>query len=376
MIPFNVPCVTGKEDQYLMEVIKNKRYSGDGPFTKKCHTLIEKEISCKKVYLTTSCTHALDMTAILIGIRPGDEVIMPSYTFTSTANAFVLQGAKIVFIDVRPDTMNIDESLIEAALSDRTRAICAVHYAGVSCDMDAIADIAQRRNLYVIEDAAQAVQSKYKGRWCGTLGHMGCYSFHETKNLQCGEGGALIVNRDEFKERAEILREKGTDRSKFFRGEVDKYSWVDRGSSYLPSELNAAFLCAQLEAMSEINDNRIKSFNLYNQLLKGLKDQGLIELPHIPAECEHNGHMFYIKVKDNQEREKLIAFLKEKKISTVFHYVPLHSSKAGQKFGTFFGEDRYTTRESERLLRLPLYYKLAQSDSEYIAECVHDFYSR
>ncbi len=375
MIPFNRPTVTGSEKKYLINVFKNRKFSGDNEYTKKCHEWLKTKFGCPQALLTTSCTHALDMSAFLTGIETGDEVIMPSYTFTSTANAFVLRGAKIVFIDIRPDTMNMDETLIEAALSNKTKAICVMHYAGVPCEMDAISAIARKNNICIIEVAAQAILSKYKGRWCGTLGQFGCYSFHETKNIQCGEGGALIINDEKSIERAEILREKGTNRSKFFRGEVDKYSWVDVGSSYLPSELNAAFLLPQLEMIHEIMGDRTKNWYLYHRLLKDLGDDGYIDLPLVPEGCEHNGHMFYIKVKDPGERGNLIAYLRSKGIGSVFHYVPLHSSAAGKRFGSFSGEDRFTTRESERILRLPLFYKLKRKEVEYIAGAIHDFYA-
>jgi dTDP-4-amino-4,6-dideoxygalactose transaminase len=373
-IPFNRPTCTGHEETYILNVIKNKKYAGDYEFTKLCNRWFRSHLNCLQALLVTSCTHALDMSAILADIVPGDEVIMPSYTFTSTANAFVLRGAKIVFIDIRPDTMNINEKLIEAAVTSRTKVICVMHYAGVPCEMDAIIEIAKKKNLLIVEDAAQAILSTYKGRWCGTMGDFGCFSFHETKNIQCGEGGMLIINQARFMERAEILREKGTNRSKFFRGEIDKYSWVDMGSSYLPSELNAAFLFAQLESIHEVLHDRITSWNLYYRLLKNLQDKGCIELPCVPGYCEHNGHMFYIKTRDCNERDTLIKYLKDKNISSVFHYVPLHSSQAGKKFGTFIGEDKYTTRESERLLRLPMFYMLTHTEVEYIAGNIHDFF--
>ncbi|MBU3134094.1 dTDP-4-amino-4,6-dideoxygalactose transaminase [Clostridium gasigenes] len=375
MINFNVPPVVGKEEQYISEAIrKNRKLSGDGPFTNKCNTWFQTEFNTPKALITTSCTHALEMTAILCNIQPGDEVIAPSYTFVSTVNAFVLRGAKIVFVDIRPDTMNIDEKLIEAAVTEKTRVIVPVHYAGVSCDMDKIMEIARKYNLYVVEDAAQGVMSKYKGKALGTIGDFGCYSFHETKNYSMGEGGAILIQNNDFIERAEIIREKGTDRSKFFRGQVDKYSWVDIGSSFLPSELNAAYLYAQLEEANLINDDRLNSWNLYKEGLKTLAEQGLIELPYIPEECEHNAHMFYIKLKNLEERSNLINYLKNKEILSVFHYVPLHSAKAGIDFGRFNGEDIYTTRESERLLRLPLYYGLSKSNIEYIIETIINFF--
>lgn len=374
MIPFNKPLVTGKEIQYIQQVLEKQKLSGDGPFTKKCNTWFEEHFGCKKALLTTSCTHALEMTALLIDIQPGDEVIMPSYTFVSTANAFVLRGARIVFVDIRPDTMNIDEKLIENAITEKTRAIVPVHYAGIACEMDTIIDIAARYGLLVLEDAAQGVMSKYKGRCLGTLGQLGCYSFHETKNYTCGEGGALIINDEHYIERAEIIREKGTNRSKFYRGQVDKYTWVDIGSSYLPSELNAAYLLAQLEMAEEINHNRLKSWERYYQGLKSLAEAGLIDLPTIPEGCQNNGHMFYIKVRDIEERSRIIGYLHEHGIQSTFHYVPLHSSKAGKKYSRFHGEDNYTSRESQRLLRLPLYFGLDLHDINYIVDSLYKFY--
>ena len=375
MINFNVPPFIGKEQDYVKEAIeKNRKLCGDGPFTKKCNEWFEKKFETKKSLLTTSCTHALEMAAILCDIKEGDEIIAPSYTFVSTVNAFVLRGAKIKFVDIRPDTMNIDESLIEEAITERTKVIVPVHYAGVSCEMDKIMELAQKYNLYVVEDAAQGVMSKYKGQFLGTIGDFGAYSYHETKNYSCGEGGSILINNKKYVERAEIIREKGTDRSKFFRGQVDKYSWVDLGSSYLPSELNAAYLYAQLEEAEKINEDRLKSWKLYNELLQPLKEKGYIELPFIPDNCIHNAHMFYIKVKDLGERTKLISYLKDNGIGAVFHYVPLHSAKAGLEFGEFVGADRYTTKESERLLRLPLYYGLETKNIEYIVSKVTSFF--
>lgn len=327
-----------------------------------------------KALLTTSCTHATEMAALLCNIKPDDEVIMPSYTFVSTADAFVLRGAKAVFVDIRPDTMNIDENLIEEAITERTKAIVPVHYAGVSCEMDKIMEIAQKYNLKVVEDAAQGIMSTYKGKMLGTIGDFGCYSFHETKNYSMGEGGALLIKDASYAEEAEIIREKGTNRSKFFRGQIDKYTWVDAGSSYLPSELNAAYLWAQLESAEEINNNRINSWNCYYENLALLKEEGYLELPYIPDGCIHNAHMFWIKAKDLEERTKLIAFLKSKGIGSVFHYIPLHSSPAGLRFGRFCGEDKYTTKESERLTRLPMYYGLEQHQVEYICEKIKEFY--
>lgn len=374
-IPFNKPPYIGKESQYIQQVIESRKISGDGEFTKRCKQKFEDITRSPEVLMTTSGTSALEMAAILCDIQPGDEVIMPSYTFVSTANAFVLRGAKIVFTDIRPDTMNIDEKLIEDAITEKTKAIVPVHYAGVGCDMDAICEIAKRHDLFVIEDAAQGVMSSYKGRALGSIGDLGCYSFHETKNYSMGEGGAILVNREDMVERAEIIREKGTNRSKFFRGQVDKYTWVDVGSSYLQSELNCAYLYGQIENPDIINDDRMKSWDLYYRLLTPLADAGIIELPCIPDECTHNAHMFYIKAKDLSERSDLIAFLKDNNIGAVFHYIPLHSSPAGQKFGRFHGDDRFTTSESERLLRLPMYYGLKEEEVSYIAEKVIEYYN-
>lgn len=375
MIKFNVPPCVGKEEEYIKEVIReNRKLCGDGPFTNKCNDWFEQKFKSKKILLTTSCTHALEMAAILCDIKEGDEVIAPSYTFVSTVNAFVLRGAKVVFVDIRPDTMNINEDLIENAITEKTKVIIPVHYAGVACEMDKILDIAKRYNLYVVEDAAQGVMATYKGQALGTIGDFGCYSFHETKNYSMGEGGAIAITNKRFIERAEIIREKGTDRSKFFRGQIDKYSWVDMGSSFLPSELNVAYLYAQLEKAEEINKDRLNSWNLYYEGLKKLEIKGLINLPFIPKECEHNAHMFYIKCKDLDERGKLIQYLKEMRISSVFHYIPLHSAKAGIQFGRFHGEDIYTTRESERLLRLPMYYNLCKEDIDYVIKSIIDFY--
>ncbi len=376
MIHFNVPPVVGNELQYMEEAIKNRKICGDGIFTKKCSAWMEEKTGTAKALLTTSCTHAIEMSAILSNIQPGDEVIMPSYTFVSTADAFVLRGAKVIFVDIRPETMNIDERLIEEAVTERTKAIVPVHYAGVACKMDEICDIAKRHNLFVIEDAAQGVMSFYKGRPLGTLGDYGCYSFHETKNYSMGEGGALLIKDPKNIERAEIIREKGTNRSKFFRGQIDKYTWMDAGSSYLPSDLNAAYLWAQLEKAEEIRNDRMASWNLYNELLKELEEEGYIRLPEIPEECTHNAHMFYIKTKDLEERQNLISFLKAKGVGAVFHYIPLHSAPAGKKYGEFFGKDIYTTSESERLLRLPLYYKLSNDSIEKIVEAIKEFYKR
>lgn len=375
MIPFNIPPYTGKELEYMKEAIENRKICGDGPFTKKCSEWIEKKTGTAKCLLTTSCTHATELAALLSDIKEGDEVIMPSYTFVSTADAFVLRGAKAVFVDIRPDTMNIDEALIEDAITERTKAVVPVHYAGVGCEMDTIMDIADRHNLIVVEDAAQGIMASYKGKPLGTFGDYGCFSFHETKNFSMGEGGALLIRDEQNIEDAEILREKGTDRSKYYRGQVDKYRWQNYGSSYLPSDMNAAYLYAQLEMADEITRVRMNRWNQYRELLAPLADEGKIELPFIPEHCSHNAHMFYIKTKDIEERTRLIDFLKEKDILSVFHYIPLHSAPAGSKFGRFHGEDKYTTKESERLLRLPMFYKLTADEVEYIAEQIKLFYA-
>ncbi|MFL0581119.1 dTDP-4-amino-4,6-dideoxygalactose transaminase [Solibacillus silvestris] len=375
MISFNIPAFTGKETNYINEAIKNNKLSGDGAFTKKCNTWFEENYGCQKALLTTSCTHALEMAAILLNISEGDEVIMPSYTFVSTANAFVLRGAKIIFVDIRPDTMNIDETKIEAAITNKTKAIVPVHYAGVACEMDTIMAIAEKYNLYVVEDAAQGVNSFYKGKPLGIIGHLGCYSFHETKNYNCGEGGALLINDGQFVERAEIIREKGTDRSRFFRGQVNKYGWVDIGSSFLPSELNAAYLYGQLESVEEINSNRLLAWTTYYEQLKDLAVNNILDLPIVPSDCMHNAHMFYIKVKDLSERSKLIEFLKENGVSAVFHYIPLHSSDAGKKYSIFVGEDIETTKQSERLLRLPIYYNISKEVVLKVVSLIKAFYN-
>jgi len=374
MVTFNVPPFAGCEMEYISQAINAKKICGDGLFTKKCNAWIEEKTGTPKALLTTSCTHALEMAAFLCDIHSGDEVILPSFTFSSTANAFVLVGAKLVFVDIRPDTMNIDEKKIEAAITNKTKAIVVMHYAGVACEMDAIIEIAHRYGLRVVEDAAQAVMSEYKGKPLGTIGDYGCFSFHETKNYSMGEGGALLIRDAGSVERAEILREKGTDRSKFHRGQVDKYSWRDYGSSYLPSELNAAYLWAQLEIADEINQDRIASWNFYHQALLSLKEIGKIEIPIIPKECVHNAHMFWMKVKDIEERTAIISYMKNHGVSSVFHYIPLHSSEAGKRFGRFFGEDFYTTRESERLLRLPMYYHLKLEDMELVVNTILDFF--
>ena len=375
MLSFNVPPFTGKEYDYIKQAVDAHKICGDGRFTRLCNDWVMKNTGVPAALLTTSCTHALEMAAMLCDIREGDEVILPSYTFVSTANAFVLRGARVVFVDIRPDTMNIDEKLIEPAITERTRAIAVVHYAGVGCEMDTIMDIAGKHGLRVVEDAAQGVMAKYKGRALGSIGDYGCFSFHETKNYSSGEGGALLMRDLRDRERAEIIREKGTDRSQFFRGMVDKYTWQNVGSSYLPSELCAAYLWAQLEMADEINRNRLATWDLYKEGLSDLAKAGCIELPTIPAGCEHNAHMFYIKAKDLAERTALIDFLKTRDILSVFHYIPLHSSPAGREFGRFCGEDKYTTRESERLVRLPLYYNRPAADTERVIRAVRAFYA-
>ena len=376
MISFNVPPFIGKEKDYMMQAVDAHKICGDGKFTKACNKWIEDNMGAYKALLTTSGSTALDMAAILTEVGPGDEVILPSYTFVSTANAFVLRGASLVFVDIRPDTQNIDEKLIEDAITDKTKVIAPVHYAGVGCEMDTIMDIAKRHNLLVVEDAAQGVNAFYKGRGLGSIGDYGCYSFHETKNYSMGEGGALLISDEEKAERAEIIREKGTDRSKFLRGAIDKYTWVDMGSSYLPSELNAAYLLAELEEADMINDNRLASWNAYYELLSPLAAEGRIELPVIPAECKHNAHMFYIKTAGIEERTALTAFLKENGIGSAFHYVPLHSAPAGGRFGRFHGEDKYTTNTFERLLRLPMYYGLGLDNVEYVCDKIRQFYGK
>ena len=374
MIPFNVPPCVGSEEKYIAEAISNHKLCGDGEFTKKCNAKLEEMTGTSKALLTTSCTHATEMAAILSDIKPGDEVIMPSYTFVSTANAFVLRGATAVFVDIRPDTMNIDETKIEEAITEKTKAIVPVHYAGVSCEMDTIMEIAKRHNLKVIEDAAQGIMSTYKGKPLGTIGDYGCFSFHETKNISMGEGGALLIANPADIEEAEIVREKGTNRSKFFRGEIDKYSWVEAGSSYLPSELNAAYLWGELECADDIYQNRMDTWLYYHRELEELGENGKIERPVIPDDCVHNAHMYYIKAKDLEERTRLLAYLKENGVAAVFHYIPLHSAAAGMKYGRFSGEDQYTTKESERLLRLPLYYGMKEEDREKVVRCVKAFY--
>ena len=373
MIEFNRAPHVGTEETYIEQAIEGGKLCGDGPFTKKCSAWMKEHFQSGEVLLTTSCTHALEMSAFLCDIHPGDEVIMPSYTFVSTANAFVLQGAKIVFVDIRPDTMNIDETKIEAAVTEKTRAIVPVHYAGVACEMDTILGIAKKYGLKVVEDAAQGVNAWYKGRALGTIGDFGCYSFHETKNYTMGEGGALLFQEESYLERAEILREKGTNRSKFFRGQIDKYTWMDYGSSYLPGELNAAYLYGQLLAGDKINKKRLELWYRYYQGLSDLKEAGWIELPTVPEYAVHNAHMFYIKARDLEQRTRLISWLKEHGVMSVFHYIPLHSAPAGRRFGRFCGEDVYTTKESERLLRLPMFYNLREEDVDKVIRTVHEF---
>lgn len=373
-INFNVPPFTGKEYEYIKQAVDAQKICGDGQFTRKCNTWIEENTGCRKALLTTSCTHATELAALLADIKPGDEVIMPSYTFCSTADAFVLRGATVVFVDVRPDTMNIDENLIEDAITDKTKAIVPVHYAGVACEMDKIMDIASKHNLLVIEDAAQGIMSTYKGKALGAIGDFGCFSFHETKNFSMGEGGAILIKDDSYIEKAEIFREKGTDRSKYYRGQVDKYRWQDFGSSYLPSELNAAYLWAQLEMADVITADRLGAWDHYRDRLSSLESGGKIEWQIIPEYCKHNAHMFYIKLKDVDERTRFIDHMKKNDILTVFHYVPLHSAPAGVKYCRFHGEDRYTTKESERLVRLPLYYGLKPDDVDHICDKVEEFF--
>lgn len=376
MIPFNRPPYTGDEDKFVLEAIQSDKMCGDGKFSHLCQTWFEENFSCPKTLLTPSCTAALEMAAILIDIQPGDEVIMPSYTFVSTANAFVLRGAKIVFIDIRPDTMNINEALIESAITEKTKAIVPVHYAGVACEMDTIMNIAHRHGLYVVEDAAQGVMSTYKGKALGTIGHFGAFSFHETKNYtSAGEGGLLLVNDSKFIQRAEIIREKGTNRSLFFQGMVDKYSWVDIGSSYLPSDIQAAYLYAQLHNAEKINNRRLAIWDKYYRELLSLEKNGSISLPSTPIECVHNAHMFYIKVSNLSTRTDIIRYLKSENILSVFHYVPLHSSAAGKTFGSFYNSDAYTTEESEKLIRLPLFFSLKDEEQITIIESIKSYFN-
>jgi len=376
MINFNVPPFTGKELEYVRQAVEAKKICGDGQFTKKCNAWLEERFGAQKVLLTTSGSTALDMAAVLCDIKPGDEVILPSYTFSSTANSFVLVGAKLVFVDIRKDTMNIDEKKIEAAITEKTKVIVAVHYAGVACEMDTIMDIAKRHHLKVVEDAAQGVMSTYKGRALGTIGDFGCFSFHETKNYSMGEGGALIINDAAYNEAAEILREKGTNRSKFYRGQVDKYTWVDFGDSYLPSDMNAAYLWAQLELADEINEDRLNTWNAYDRAFKALEKAGKVSLPVIPENCVHNAHMYYLKLRDVEERTHFIKHMRNCGVQCVFHYVPLHSAPAGLKFGRFDGEDVYTTAESDRLVRLPMYYGITDDNKAHVIESAFSFFEK
>lgn len=373
-IPFNKPPFIGSEIDYVRAAVESGRICGDGEFNQKCHAWLREKTGTAKALLTTSCTHALEMAAALCNIQPGDEVIMPSFTFVSTADAFAMRSAKCIFVDIRPDTMNLDEKLVEAAITEKTRAIVPVHYAGVACEMDAINAIAKKHNLFVVEDAAQGMMATYKGKALGTLGDFGCYSYHETKNYSMGEGGALLIADSKYADRAEIIREKGTNRCQFHRGEVDKYTWVELGSSYLPSELNAAYLYAELEKADMILQNRLESWNAYRERLQDLEKKGWLELPKIPAECAHNGHMFYIKMPDLEGRTKMIKHLVENGILAVFHYVPLHTAPAGKRFGEFRGEDRYTTSESNRLLRLPLFYGLGRDQLDFVCDKVFEFF--
>ncbi len=374
MLAFNEPVYTEKGIGYITEaILRNRRLNGDGPFTAECTRWFEEKLK-SKVLLTTSCTHALEMASLLIDVRAGDEVIMPSFTFVSTADAFVLRGARIKFVDIRKDTMNLDETLIESAITERTKAIVPVHYAGVGCEMDTILEIAKKYQLFVIEDAAQGMMATYKGKYLGTIGDFGTYSFHETKNYTMGEGGLILINNDKYVHKGEVIREKGTNRSQFFRGEIDKYSWVEVGSSYLPSEMNAAYLLPQLEIAEKINDRRLELWNIYYNELKELEESEKIALPYIPEECQHNAHMFYIKTGDLEERTKLIKYLNDNGIKAVFHYVPLHTSEAGKKYGEFVGEDRNTTRESNRLVRLPMFYALKDEEVRYVADKIKAFY--
>lgn len=375
MIDFNVPPYVGTEMQYVREAAeRNHKICGDGPFSLKCHKWMEERFDAEKVLLTTSGTSALEMAAVLCDLEPGDEVILPSFTFSSTATAFQAVGATLVFVDIRPDTMNMDEERVESAITERTRVIVPVHYAGVSCEMDRIMDIARRHGLLVVEDAAQGVMSSYHGRALGTIGTFGCYSFHETKNYSMGEGGAIVINDPAYIERAEIIREKGTNRQRFFRGQVDKYTWVDRGSSYLQSDLNAAYLWGQLQAADQINDDRLATWHAYRDAFAPLAEGGLVELPVVPEGCVHNAHMFYLKCRDLGQRQELIAHLKKRGVMAVFHYIPLHSSPAGLRFGRFDGEDLHTTSESERLVRLPLYFGMSATDRDVVIRAVLDFF--
>lgn len=365
-IPFNKPFLIDKELEYIQDAIDRGVLRGDGFYTKKCHEFLENRLKCKKALITHSCTAALEMAALLLDIQPGDEIIMPSYTFVSTANAFVLRGGVPVFLDIRPDTLNIDENLIESAITPKTKAICVVHYAGVACEMDKILDIAKKYNLFVVEDAAQALGSFYKDRPLGTIGDLGCFSFHETKNIISGEGGAIVINNEDFIERAEIIREKGTNRSRFFRGQVDKYTWVDIGSSYLPSDIVAAYLFSQFENMDTINIKRMEIWEYYNAFFKSYNKN--LKPPFVPLNCRHNAHMYYILFENIQKRSMAIDVLKKHSISSVFHYIPLHSSPAGKKFGRAYGNLNITNKISDTLLRLPMYYSLSKNDADKILD--------
>ncbi len=376
MIPFNAPPVVGTELEYMQAAMSSGKLCGDGGFTRRCQQWMEQRFGSHKVLLTPSCTASLEMAALLLDIKPGDEVIMPSFTFVSTANAFVLRGAKVVFVDVRPDTMNIDETKIEAAINENTRAIVPVHYAGVACEMDVIMALAKKHDLFVVEDAAQGVMSTYKGRALGTIGHIGCFSFHETKNYTAGgEGGATLINDPSLIDRAEVIREKGTNRSQFFRGQVDKYTWRDIGSSYLMADLQAAYLWGQLEAAETINQRRLELWHNYYDAFKPLANKGRIELPVIPADCKQNAHMFYIKLRDVEDRTSFISYLKEAEIMAVFHYIPLHSCPAGEKFGVFHGEDRYTSKESDRLVRLPLFFNMTDINQRTVINTILSYFA-
>lgn len=376
MIHFNVPPYVETSMDYMRQAIENHKICGDGPFTKKCSRWIESKTGTKRALLTTSGSTALDMAALLCDIHPGDEVILPSFTFSSTANAFVLAGARLVFVDIRPDTMNIDENKIEQAITEKTKVIVVVHYAGIACEMNKIMEIAHKYDLKVVEDAAQGVMSSYKGRALGTIGDFGCFSFHETKNYSMGEGGAILINDDRYVEKAEVLREKGTNRSQFFRGQVAKYNWVDFGDSYLQSDLNAAYLWGQLEIADEINNDRLNTWNAYWNAFYPYAERGVIDLPYVPEGCVHNAHMFFIKFKDLATRTAFIDFMKLNDILCVFHYVPLHSAPAGLKYGRFNGKDEFTTKDSDRLVRLPMYYRIEPTDLQKVINKTIEFLER
>lgn len=372
-ISFNKGTFLGSEFEYIQDAINRKHISGDGYYTKKCNEILENKIGCKKALLTHSCTAALEISAMLLDLEKDDEVICPSYTFVTTASSFALRGAKCVFVDIKDDTLNIDENLIESAITDRTKAIIPVHYAGVSCEMEKILEIAKKYNLKVIEDSAQAIGSSYKNRPCGSIGDMGCFSFHETKNVVCGEGGALAINDEKYIEDAEIIREKGTNRSKFFRGQVDKYTWVALGSSYLPSDMNAAYLYPQLEKLDQINNKRKELWNNYHMAFEDFEKTGLIRRPYIPSHCEHNAHMYFLRFNDLKTRTRFIDYMKKNDISTVFHYIPLHSSPAGIKFGRYEGNMEVTNKVSDTLVRLPIFYSMNSSVQDYVIAKVRGF---